>query len=176
MTRTTCELSRHQLSTINLRERTININVTYSVCVKTRRHGICSNKRNFHWKKCFPFPKSPQRSIWFALKDFIKPFEELQGSTFQSQIYANLFTWRWGAYNREIYRNTKLTWLLFRSYKNINKKFKILLCWKCNEMLISLFILVSWSLCELNWDVNEKVALCLIYINYITRIYRTMDV
>ena len=74
MTRTTCELSRHQLSTINLRERTININVTYSACVKTRRHGICSNKRNFHWKKCFPFPKSPQRSICICSKGLHKTF------------------------------------------------------------------------------------------------------
>ena len=35
------------------RELTVNLNVTDTILVKTRRCGNCSDERNFRWKQCF---------------------------------------------------------------------------------------------------------------------------
>lgn len=59
MIRAICASSEHQLSIQNLLERTVNINITQFVLVKTRQYEIYSDKAIFTENKLFFFQSRP---------------------------------------------------------------------------------------------------------------------
>ena len=72
------------------RELTVNLNVTHTLLVKTRRCGNCSDERNSCWKQCFFFKQAPLRNIFTNENDLTSLVLQLVCHAVKANISINI--------------------------------------------------------------------------------------